>query len=223
MLDEEYKSVIIVIIISTIAVSGCTVFGGESLVGNPSQTQTPVSTQDHSPTETESPTPTPSPIHTTTQTAKPISTPNETLEQRRQHYREFASDYAQGVSGGDSNITFGLAEIDAQNRSVRFFHRAHTNNTSQYLLEQHVILYGYRRIIETYPKDEPPFAEEKRSWIPRTINVTVRTKDGRLYERAYIKYEWGLARANGEISERKYKFFYIGEAKPGPAHPEEGI
>ncbi|MFC7075554.1 hypothetical protein [Haloarcula halophila] len=223
---------IIVFVVVIASFSGCTGLSDSTQKTTTSEPQSP--TPIHDATNTESTTPTPTNTGGSTDTPKTTSVQqteeadttteyNKTIESRRQHYRIFAEDYVRGVAGGNSTTTFGLAEIDARNRSVRFFHRAPTNNTSQYLLEQYVILYGYQRIIETYPRNEEPFTDEDKSWIPRTVNVTVRTQDGRLYERAYIKYDWGLARANGNISERKYHFLYIGEAEPGPAHPEEGI
>ena len=120
-------------------------------------------------------------------------------------------------------MSLTTTDIDPDNKSIQIVHRAPTNNTTRYLLEQHLLLYSYQSLINKYENETGTFGHVDRSWIPRTINVTVRTQDGRLYERAYIKYEWALARANGEISERNYRFLYIGEAEPGPAHPEEGI
>jgi hypothetical protein len=216
------------ILATLLMTTGCTGFLNEDRETTSPSTQSPTPTltvtETHRSTDEINPTSTSSPSETQSTQEKYVTTENnKRLEQRRRYYREFADDYVQGVTGGNRSTTFGLAEIDARNRSVRFFHRAPTNNTSQYLLEQYVILYGYQRIIETYPKNEEPFTDEDKSWIPRTVNVTVRTQDGQLYERAYIKYDWGLARAKGNISERKYHFLYIGEAEPGPAHPEEGI
>ncbi|MFC6975433.1 hypothetical protein ACFQL1_13490 [Halomicroarcula sp. GCM10025709] len=224
------RILLICLIAVSISVAGCSSFDGEA---DKTETSSVVPSE---PSETKETATTPQrhttdhPEHTSispsTKTENPTQTitksQSEILGERYDKYEQYSARYI-GAITESSNTSLELSDIDTANKTIKIVHYAPTNNTSKYLLQQGVILTLYKYSIDRYADDEGTYADVDRSWIPRTINVTVRTQDGRLYERAHIKYEWGLARLNGTLTEREYELLYIGEAEPGPAHPEEGI
>lgn len=174
------------------------------------------------------PTTAPSPTATTQTTVSAYtptqteSTPPSTATKTRsftkeQKYGYFRDGYIEGIQNGGVNVVNN--SLDPENDTLHVTYKMRDPKSDLYTgRERENVSLSYVAVVDFYLNGN--ISELDETWIPKQINVTAVTPDGRLYETAYTTFERAQKMINGEISAKRYLLEYYGTIEMGPANPE---
>lgn len=194
--------------------AGCSAFGpsGEAGTSTPevisSSTSTPGATP--TPKETVTPEQTVTPEVTTKENTK---TATDKYAERRKKYNAFDN-----VSKG-THSSFNISVIDSniypKNKTYTYIVEIQgpQNETRNVEIRQYIAII-YLQNVEYLNSNKE---DGDHTWVPDTVNVTLVTPEGEVFETGYLKYIWAYKTYTGEWSNRIYLAHYAGSIEDGPA------
>ncbi len=214
MLDLK-RSFVLFSILTLVLFSGC------SSLGTSRSTVTPELTPEETATEKT----TESAIRKSSTPKK--KTPHEAIQtktevdkyaDRRQKYRQFDKEFRIWMTLGITAKVINT-EIYPENESYHIqYEMENPRNRSISREERRLIALSYMHIVNRW--NSADFPDRDHTYIPDTVNVTVLTPEGKLYETSYLKYNWAYQHSIGKWSKRLYLAHYAGSIELGPEHPD---
>lgn len=209
----NFCSISLVVIL---VLSGCSGFSGP----NSSEPTTNISQNQTETIETVTPTVTPTLTVASTPTATPNPGQTDTKNQsykRKEKYGYFRDGYIEGMEEGGVDVINN--SIDSNNETLDITYKMRDPESDLYTgRERENISFRYVAATDFYINGNVSYLD--KSWVPKHVNITAITPEGKIYETAYTTYERAKKMIDGEISARRYLLKYYSTIEPGPANPE---
>jgi hypothetical protein len=212
---------------STVAIAllimsaGCSGLSGGS--GPAEQTSTPEATPTATPEATPTATATPeaTPEATETPTPEPVVTESDNDElTKAEKFEKFDDNMRRLYLGRDRNLkgTKAFPENDTYHLTVEM---RDTTNRTKTVNDRTNPLWKYYVIVEDYNDNDNSYPERDHTYIPDTVNVTLVTEDGEVFETFYVKYTWAWKHSTGDWSMRVLMGKYGSTRTKGPGYHDE--